>query len=203
MNKQICAPLMILTSLMLSGCGHFLVRDSYSYIGFYPHGRYDDYNAVMLIHENPEKRSELKLSKNGEKIAKWAYLDKNSKRRDVPPELYAARSACIVRHDPAFAGTRMSVALMSEFTTSENLYLGWIFPAIVTPFAFVWDVVNLPIQAIQTACVSQDDIDAALKDLEKARELGYSNDVVSRGWFNWPATHLDKLGYERSDRDAH
>ena len=202
MNKQISVPLMILTSLMLSGCGHFLVRDSYSCIGFDKYGRYDDYNAVMLIHENPKKRSELKLSKNGEEIAKWTFLDKNFKR-NVPPELYAARSACIVRHDPAFAGTRMSVALMSEFTTGENLYLGWIFPAILTPFAFVWDVVNLPIQAIQTACVSQDDIDAALKDLEKARALGYSNDVVSRGWIAWPATHLDKIGYERSDREAH
>lgn len=182
--------------MLLTGCSHFLVRDSYVYggpNGFYPKGTLSDYDTIIVAYEQ-KAVIPTNLSHTAAIIA--AQCDTN----DIAM-LYAARSACRVRHDPAFPGVRVCVMVMDEFTTRENLYMGWFMPAVLTPFCLVVDCLRLPIQSVRTIVVSQEDIDEALLDLKKARNLGYARDQISRGWFSCPATHLDRLGYHILDRE--
>ena len=67
----------------------------------------------------------------------------------------------------------------------------------MTPVTLVVDIFwHLPLQALHTLSVSDARISAALKDLAKARELGYKADKIEVYYSDPPSTHLDRLGYD-------
>ena len=169
-----------------------LVKDSSAFVSpFFP-GRFSNYDSLIRTYEQTGDLSSADLDEFEKDCIKL------TDPTNYVSNLYEARSLCRVRHAPLFAGVKVSASLIAELTTDESLYLGWIGPVLALPFAAVYDIVKLPIQATQTAFVSQDDIDAALEDLAAARRLGNDHDHASRSMFGWPSTHLDRLGYRSS-----
>jgi hypothetical protein len=120
-------------------------------------------------------------------------------------EVYAMRSMTHAHHNPIFEASRSCILTSRLFYTfsllgghgftpagSLGIVVGTV-SAVATPVAFVWDAVTYPFQACKTLAVSDDDINKALLDLNKARKLGYNKGSppgIRLG------KHLDKLGYE-------
>lgn len=121
-----------------------------------------------------------------------AMISKYEESKEVPDhieigEVYAMRSVCHAHHSPVFPFTRLFIQSGSD--VSGIFYL-------VTPIALILDsCYMLPKQAIETLFVSDARISDALKDLGKARELGYRADKIAVHHLEPSSTHLDRLGY--------
>ena len=109
-------------------------------------------------------------------------------------EAYAFRSVCLAQEVPWYGRTRMSIkGVYDETKNCDTLALAWF---LWTPVSLVVDTVEVPFAAYSTATLSDDCIQAALRDLQQARRLGYKK----VGWYHEamfvPArTHLDHLGF--------
>jgi hypothetical protein len=65
------------------------------------------------------------------------------------------------------------------------------------PFALVIDVIKIPVQSVRTYTFSEERIDRALRDLKKARELGYKDtDWHPDSMVSPRRKHLDTLGFK-------
>lgn len=110
-------------------------------------------------------------------------------------ELYACRSVCTAQQDLYFKSTRVSMNMVREGAKGAPVF--FIVGVLATPIAFCLDTLYLPVQWIRTATFSEEKVDAALRDLQRARELGYTDTTWHplSGMFTPRRRHLDELGF--------
>jgi hypothetical protein len=110
--------------------------------------------------------------------------------------LYAARSASVVHHNP-FWSAAGTFTMFFELGFPEGLS-----GLFLVPFGAAVDLVHLPIflvvAPIRDLSVDAVDLEQAAADIQRARELGFSEDRAhySMAWPGFGDRYLDQIGYD-------
>jgi uncharacterized protein YceK len=111
-------------------------------------------------------------------------------------ECYALHSVCLAQEVPWFEQTKVGLRKKNDRNRHGDSVGGA--GAIFMPFTFLADTVSLPVQLIRTATLSDERLQQALRDLERARQLGYTNETwyPMEVLFTIRREHLDRLGFK-------
>ncbi len=143
-------------------------------------------NSVQFMSYNELDAAVRKYEKTG--------VDPRELRANIA-EVYACRSVCTAQQDLYFKSTRGSMNMVRE--GAKGIPVIFIAGVLATPIGFCLDTLYLPVQWIRTATFSEKKVDAALRDLQRARELGYTDTTWHplSGMFTPRRRHLDELGF--------
>ncbi|MDF7800650.1 hypothetical protein P4C99_14325 [Pontiellaceae bacterium B1224] len=152
--------------------------------------------GTFLGHSNSVNGN--KLSEINAVIGQYEAEGPNAYEKLNIADYYAYRSICYAHHLPKYAMTRGSVDMVQLGIEVDPMFT--IVGIVVFPIGVVVDTVKYPIQFIRTLNVSESDIEQAISDMKKARELGYTYFAHYPFQMLGPDNiHLDVLGFSLND----
>ena len=183
---------LLVTALLVLGACHFVQRGG---------GETEFQNhcyELAVIEQAIERAEQTRNSRLDFRI--W-YIHRQEEERDLIAgsdwdeclgRLYALKSTCSVRHAPVVIISKE----FFEFGWEGRLPLFCLCSLFLIPIDLVQLPLQLPYRAYQHLMVTDEDMEAALEALARARAFGFDRDYHTIGDMFFVPKHLDRIGYE-------